>query len=217
MNHSYYSGLGNSPISAAYSMSPSIVANINGRDQAVRLIDYELSKKRTIHITGEINDLVADEVIAQIRYLSDQSDDDIRLYINSPGGCVHAGMAIYDAMKYGTNCRVATVATGLAASMGAFLLCAGAEGMRYATPSAEIMIHQPLGGVQGQATDITLVAQHIQNVKQNLASIMADACGKPVEHLLKDMDRDNWMNAVTAKDYGLIDHIGWPEQNGGAV
>ena len=111
--------------------------------------------------------------------------------------------------------RRVTIATGMAASMGAFLLCAGAEGMRYATPSAEIMIHQPLGGVQGQATDITLVAQHIQNIKQNLASIMAGACGKSAEQLLKDMERDNWMNAAAAKDYGLIDHIGYPEQMGG--
>ena len=212
MNHPIYSG-----INAAYCMNPSVVANINGRDQAVRLTDYELSKKRVIRITGEINDLVADEVIAQIRYLSDKSEDDIQLYIQSPGGSVHAGMAIYDAMKYGTGCRIATVATGLAASMGAFLLCAGTKGMRYATPSAEIMIHQPLGGVQGQATDITLVAQHIQKVKQKLASVMADACGKTTEQLLSDMDRDNWMDAVAARAYGLIDHIGYPEQNGGAV
>lgn len=148
-----------------------------------------------------------------MRYLDAKSDDPITVFINSPGGSVTAGLAIYDCMKHGVHCDVITVATGMAASMGAFLLAAGTKGKRYATTNAEIMIHQPLGGVQGQATDISLVANHIQHMKKKLASILAEACGKTQKKLMHDTERDNWMSSSAAKEYGLIDHVGYPNLN----
>lgn len=190
---------------------PCVVTNVEGHDQSTNLISYDFMKNRTIYINGEINDWVALSVISQLKYLDRKGDDDITIVINSPGGTVSAGMAIYDAMKYGVNCDVCTVATGVAASMGAFLLAAGTKGKRYATPSAEIMIHQPLGGVQGQATDISLVADHIQHIKKKLAEILAEACSKSVKKLLNDMERDNWKTSFQAKEYGLIDYIGYPD------
>ena len=189
---------------------PSVVANIDGHDHSASLISYDLASNRIIYINNEINDWVAMSVISQLHYLNGRSDDDITLVINSPGGSVTAGLAIYDAMKYGTRCDIITVATGMAASMGAFLLAAGTKGKRYATPSTEIMIHQPLGGVQGQATDISLVADHIQNVKRKLAEILADECGRPVKTLMRDTERDNWKTSTQAMEYGLIDHVGFP-------
>lgn len=189
---------------------PSIVTNLDGHDQSTSIISYDLTSNRTIYINGEINEWVSMSVISQMRYLDGRSDGDITLILNSPGGSVAAGMAIYDVMKYGIRCDVITIATGVAASMGAFLLAAGTKGKRYATPSTEIMIHQPLGGVQGQATDISLVADHIQGVKRKLAEIMAEECGKSADDLMRDMERDNWKTSTQAKEYGLIDHIGFP-------
>ncbi len=189
---------------------PNIITNIDGHDQSTNLINFDFMVNRTIYINGEIDDWMAMSVISQLRYLDSRSEEDIIMLINSSGGTVTAGMAIYDAMKYGIGCEVRTVATGLAASMGAFLLAAGTRGKRYATQSAEIMIHQPLGGVQGQATDISLVAKHIESVKRKLAGILASECNKTVEQLMEDMERDNWKTSDEAKEYGLIDEIGFP-------
>lgn len=193
---------------------PNIVANINGLDQSTNILNYDLEKNRIIYSIGEINDLMAISVIAQMRYLDVKSDEDIIFIINSAGGSVTSGMAIYDCMKHGIHCDVTTVATGMAASMGAFLLAAGTKGKRYATNNAEIMIHQPMGGVQGQATDISLVASHIQNAKKKLAGILAEECGKTQKILMHDTERDNWMSSSEAKEYGLIDRVGYPNMNG---
>lgn len=193
---------------------PNIVANINGLDQSTNILNYDLEKNRIIYSIGEINDLMAISVIAQMRYLDVKSDEDIIFIINSAGGSVTSGMAIYDCMKHGIHCDVTTVATGMAASMGAFLLAAGTKGKRYATNNAEIMIHQPMGGVQGQATDISLVASHIQNAKKKLAGILAEECGKTQKILMHDTERDNWMSSIEAKEYGLIDRVGYPNMNG---
>ena len=183
---------------------------INDRTQMVDKSTYYFQSKRTILLTGEIQDAVAEEVAMAILYLGGQSDDDITLVINSPGGSVSAGMAIFDAMNR-VPCDVATCATGMAASMGAFLLAAGAKGKRYISPTAEVMIHQPLGGISGPATDITLAAAHIQAVKHRLAGFMADFCGKQQEDLLRDMERDNWFTAREALEYGLVDKTGYPD------
>ncbi|MEN6595128.1 MAG: ATP-dependent Clp protease proteolytic subunit [Clostridiaceae bacterium] len=191
---------------------PSIVTNIDGHDQTTNLISYDLTKNRTVYIIGEIDDFMATSVLSQFRYLAAKSGDDITVVINSPGGSVTAGMAILDGMKTGFRCEMATFATGVAASMGALLLAAGTKGKRHASASTEIMIHQPLGGVQGQATDISLVAEHIQTVKRRLADRLADYCKKERDELLRDMERDYWLTAEEAKAYGLIDLVGYPEQ-----
>lgn len=191
---------------------PRVTANISGIDQSVDLFSKAYMTKRTIYFFDEVNADSAANLIVQLQNLADESDDDIYLYINSPGGSVHAGLAIYDVMN-ALPCDVNTIAIGCAASMGAFLVATGAKGKRYATPEAEIMIHQPLGGAQGQATDISLVAEHIQRVKKKLTTIMANNCGKPAKILLRDMERDNWKTAEEAKKYGLVDHIGFPGQN----
>lgn len=190
---------------------PRITANINGIDQPIDLFSKMYMTRRTIYFFDEVTNDTAANLIIQLQNLAEQSADDIFLYINSPGGSVHAGLAIYDAMR-SLGCDVNTIATGVAASMGAFLVSAGTNGKRYATPEAEIMIHQPLGGAQGQATDISLVADHIQRLKKKLASIMAESCGKPAKVLLRDMERDNWKTAEEAKKYGLVDHVGFPDQ-----
>ena len=192
---------------------PNIFANINGSDRTLNIPSYEFEKNRVISLNGEINDWTAFSVISQLRYLNGKSQEDITMYINSPGGSVHAGLAIFDCMKHGIGCEVNTVATGRAASMGAFLLAAGTKGKRYATPHAEIMIHQPLGGVQGQATDISLVADHIQFLKRKLAEILSGECGQPLKKIMHDTERDNWMTSGSAKAYGLIDHVGDPNMN----
>ena len=137
---------------------------------------------------------------------SEDPGKDIQLYINSPGGSVTAGMAIYDTMKY-IKCDVATTCIGMAASMGAFLLAGGTKGKRFALPNAEVMIHQPLGGAQGQATEIQIAAEHILKTKKKLNSILAENCGKPLDVVMADTERDNWMSAEEAKAYGLIDHV----------
>ena len=170
-----------------------------------------LLKDRIIFLGEEVNETTASLVVAQLLFLeSEDPNKDIHLYINSPGGMVTAGLAIYDTMQY-IKCDVSTICIGLAASMGAFLLAGGAKGKRYALPNAEIMIHQPLGGVQGQATDISLVADHIQKIKTKLASIMAEKCKKTLKSITNDMERDHWMTANQAKEYGLVDCVGFPE------
>ncbi len=166
-----------------------------------------LLEDRIIFLTGEINDAVADTVVAQLIFLEGKDPNkDICLYINSPGGSVTAGMAIYDTMNY-IKCDVSTICIGLAASMGAFLLSSGAKGKRYALPNSEIMIHQPLGGAQGQASDIKIQADHILKTKHRLNTILAKNSNKPFEQVEKDTDRDNYLSAEEAKEYGLIDEI----------
>jgi ATP-dependent Clp protease protease subunit len=166
-----------------------------------------LLEDRIIFLTGEINDAVANTVIAQLIYLEGKDPTkDISLYINSPGGSVSAGMAIYDTMNY-VKCDVSTICIGLAASMGAFLLSSGAKGKRYALPNSEIMIHQPLGGAQGQASDIAIQAQQILKIKKKLNSILSENSGRDVAQIEKDADRDFYMSAEEAKDYGLIDRV----------
>ena len=171
-----------------------------------------LLKDRIIFLGGEIDDDVANTVVAQMLFLEmEDPDADIMLYINSPGGSVSAGLAIYDTMRY-LKGEVSTLCVGLAASMGAFLLAAGAQGKRKALPHAEIMIHQPLGGARGQATDIQIQADQIQRVKKTLNELLAKNTGKSLKTIEKDTDRDHFMTAEQAKDYGLIDEIITPRR-----
>lgn len=166
-----------------------------------------LLKERIIFLDGEVNDASASVIVAQLLFLeSEDPSKDIHLYINSPGGSVTAGMAIYDTMNY-IKCDVSTICVGMAASMGAFLLSGGAKGKRMALPNAEIMIHQPLGGAQGQATEIQIAAEHILKIKKKLNEILASNTGKPLEVIEKDTDRDNFMDAAEAAEYGLIDKV----------
>ena len=179
----------------------------NSRGERSYDIYSRLLKDRIIFLGEEINDAVASTVVAQLLFLeSEDPGKDIHMYINSPGGSVTAGMAIYDTMIY-VKCDVSTTCIGMAASMGAFLLSSGAKGKRYALPNAEVMIHQPLGGAQGQATEIQIAAEHILKTKKKLNQILADNAGKPVEEVEKDTDRDNWLSADEAKEYGLIDEV----------
>ena len=166
-----------------------------------------LLKERIIFLGEEVNDVSASVIVAQLLFLeADDPDKDIQLYINSPGGSVTAGMAIYDTIQY-IKCDVSTVCIGMAASMGAFLLSGGAKGKRFALPNAEIMIHQPLGGAQGQATEIQIAAEHILRTRKTLNSILAANTGKPLEVIQADTERDNFMSAAEAKEYGLIDEV----------
>ena len=166
-----------------------------------------LLNDRIVMLCDEVNDQTASLVVAQLLYLESQDPDkDISLYINSPGGSVTAGMAIYDTMQL-IRCDVSTICVGLAASMGAFLLTAGAKGKRYALPNSEIMIHQPLGGVQGQASDIQIHADWILKTKQKLNKMLSEATGQPLDKIERDTDRDNFMSADEACDYGLIDKV----------
>ena len=189
---------------------PYINTSIDGNEHKTDLISYNMAKNRAIYLNGEVNDESALSIIVQLKYLAGKSDKDIYLYINSRGGSVSDGLAIYDVMNE-INCDVVTVASGMAASMGSFLLAAGASGKRFITPSTEIMIHQPLGGVYGQATDISLVADHIQKIKMKLAGIIANRCKKEIDAVIRDMERDNWMSAYQAKEYGLADYVGFPD------
>jgi ATP-dependent Clp protease protease subunit len=160
-----------------------------------------------IFLADEVNDTTASLVVAQLLFLESQDPDkDICLYINSPGGSITAGMAIYDTMNY-IKCDVSTICIGMAASMGAFLLAAGAPGKRLALPNSEIMIHQPLGGMQGQATDIKIHADRIIRIRQTLNEILAEKTGKTVEEIARDTERDNFLSALEAKEYGLIDKV----------
>lgn len=166
-----------------------------------------LLKDRIIFIGDEITDVTASLVVAQLLFLeSEDPDKDIHLYINSPGGSVTAGMAIYDTMKY-IKSDVSTICVGMAASMGAFLLAAGAKGKRYALPNAEIMIHQPLGGAKGQASDVKIHAEFLLKTRDKLNKILSENTGKPLEQIEKDTDRDNFMIAEEAKRYGIIDSV----------
>ena len=171
----------------------------NSRGERSYDIYSRLLKDRIIFLGEEINDAVASTVVAQLLFLeSEDPGKDIHMYINSPGGS--------DTMNY-VKCDVSTTCIGMAASMGAFLLSSGAKGKRYALPNAEVMIHQPLGGAQGQATEIQIAAEHILKTKKKLNQILADNAGKPVEEVEKDTDRDNWLSADEAKEYGLIDEV----------
>ena len=166
-----------------------------------------LLKDRIVFLGEEGNDVTASLVVAQLLFLeSEDPGKDINFYINSPGGSVTAGMAIYDTMNY-IKCDVSTVCIGMAASMGAFLLSSGAKGKRFALPNAEIMIHQPSGGAQGQATDIKIVADHILRTKKKLNEILAANTGQPLEVIERDTERDNYMSALEAKEYGLVDAV----------
>ena len=166
-----------------------------------------LLKDRIIFIGGPIDDDIANSVVAQLLFLEgDDPDKDINLYINSPGGSVSAGLAIYDTMQY-IKCEVSTICIGLAASMGAFLLSSGAKGKRYALPNSEIMIHQPSGGTQGQASDIKIQAEWMLHTREKLNRILAENTGKPIEQIAIDTERDNFMSAEDAKAWGLIDEI----------
>ena len=166
-----------------------------------------LLKDRIIMLSGQVTDDLANSIIAQLLFLDAQdSEQDIYLYINSPGGSVTAGMAIYDTMNF-VKADVQTIVMGMAASMGSFLLTAGKKGKRFALPNAEIMIHQPLGGAQGQATEIEIAARHILQTRERLNKILAERTGQPLEVIEKDTDRDNYMTAEQAKAYGLIDEV----------
>ena len=166
-----------------------------------------LLKDRIIFLGEEVNETTASIIVAQLLFLeSEDPGKDINLYINSPGGSVTAGMAIYDTMNY-IKCDVSTICIGMAASMGAFLLSGGAKGKRLALPNAEIMIHQPLGGTQGQATDMIIAAEHIRKTKDKLNMILSQNTGKPLDIIKADTERDNWKTAEEAKEYGLIDSI----------
>ena len=166
-----------------------------------------LLKDRIIFLGEEVNDVTASLVVAQLLFLeAEDPDKDIHLYINSPGGSISAGMAIYDTMNY-IKCDVSTVCIGMAASMGAFLLAGGEKGKRYALPNAEIMIHQPLGGTQGQATEIQIAAEHILKIKERMNRIMAENTGMDYETVCRDTERDNWKTAQEACEYGLIDKV----------
>ena len=166
-----------------------------------------LLKDRIIMLNGEVNDASASLIVAQLLFLeSEDPDKDIYLYINSPGGSITSGMAIYDTMNY-IKPDVATICMGMAASMGSFLLSSGAKGKRYALPNAEIMIHQPLGGFQGQATDFDIHARRILKIKENLNKILSKNTGKPLDEIKKDVERDNFMEAKEACEYGLVDKV----------
>ncbi len=166
-----------------------------------------LLNDRIVVLSDEVNDATASLVVAQLLFLESQdAEKDISFYINSPGGSVSAGLAIYDTMQY-IKCDVSTICMGLAASMGAFLLSSGAKGKRFALPNSEIMIHQPSGGAQGQATEIEIVAKHILRTKEKLNRILAENTGKPIEQIAIDTDRDNFMSAKEALEYGLVDKI----------
>ena len=166
-----------------------------------------LLNDRIIILSEEVNDTTASLVVAQLLYLESQDPDkDISFYINSPGGSISAGMAIYDTMQY-IKCDVSTICIGMAASMGSFLLAAGAKGKRYALPNSEIVIHQPLGGMQGQATDIKIHADHIIRIKDRMNRLLSQMTGQPLEVIQQDTERDNFMTAQQAQEYGLIDKV----------
>ena len=185
---------------------PYVVEQTNRGERSYDIYS-RLLKERIIFLGEEVNDVSASLVVAQLLFLeSEDPGKDIHLYINSPGGSISDGMAIYDTMKY-IKCDVSTICIGMAASMGAFLLSGGTKGKRYALPNAEIMIHQPSGGAQGQATEIQIVADHIAQTKRTLNEILAENTGQPYEVVEKDTDRDNYMTAEEAKAYGLIDGV----------
>ena len=188
------------------SLVPYVVEQTNRGERSYDIFS-RLLNDRIVMLSEEVNDTTASLVVAQLLYLEAQDPDkDIQFYINSPGGSVTAGMAIYDTMQY-IKCDVSTICLGMAASMGAFLLAAGAKGKRFALPNSEIMIHQPSGGAQGQATDISIHANHILRVKDKLNRILSEKTGQPLEVIARDTERDNFMTAQEALEYGLIDKV----------
>ncbi len=188
------------------SLVPTVIESTSRGERAFDIYS-RLLKDRIIFLGEEVNDVTASLVVAQILFLeSEDPTKDINLYINSPGGSVVAGMAIYDTMQY-VKCDVSTICMGMAASMGAFLLAGGTKGKRYALPNAEIMIHQPSGGAQGQASDIKIVAEQILKTKQKLNKILAENTNQPIEVIERDTERDNYMSAEDALSYGIIDKV----------
>ena len=188
------------------SLVPYVVEQTNRGERSYDIFS-RLLNDRIIMLNEEVNSTTASLVVAQLLYLEGQDPNkDISLYINSPGGSVTDGLAIYDTMQY-IKCDVSTICMGMAASMGAFLLSSGAKGKRYALPNSEIMIHQPLGGAQGQASDIIIHANHIKRTRSNLNKILSENTGKPIEIIEQDTERDNFMTAAEAADYGLIDKV----------
>ena len=189
------------------SLVPMVIEPTNRGGERSYDIYSRLLNDRIIFLSEEVNDVTASLVVAQLLYLEAQDPDkDISFYINSPGGSVTAGMAIYDTMRY-IKCDVSTICIGMAASMGAFLLAGGTKGKRLALPNAEIMIHQPLGGAQGQATEIEIAAKHILQTKEKLNRMLAENTGKDYEVIAADTERDNWKSAEEALEYGLIDKV----------
>ena len=185
---------------------PYVVEQTNRGERSYDIYS-RLLNDRIIVLSDEVNDATASVIVAQLLYLEGQDPEkDISFYINSPGGSVSAGLAIYDTMQY-IKCDVSTICMGMAASMGAFLLSSGAKGKRYILPNAEVMIHQPSGGAQGQATEILIAADHIQRTKQRLNKILAENTGKPIEQVAIDTERDNWLTAEDALEYGIVDKI----------
>ena len=184
---------------------PTIIEKTNQGERAYDIYS-RLLKNRIILLSGEINDDVANVVIAELLYLDSLSNDDIQIYINSPGGSITSGMAIYDTMNF-IKSDVVTTCVGMAASMAAFLLSCGKKGKRYCLPNSEVMIHQPLGGVEGQATEIDIVAKRIINIRKKLNMILAKNTNKSIKKIEKDTDRDYYMSALEALDYGIIDKI----------
>ena len=188
------------------SLVPMVVEQTNRGERSYDIFS-RLLNDRIVMLCEEVNDASASLVVAQLLYLEGQDPDkDISLYINSPGGSVTAGLAIYDTMQY-IKCDVSTICIGMAASMGAFLLSSGAKGKRLALPNSEIMIHQPMGGMQGQVTDIKIHAERYLRIKENLTKMLADNTGKPLEVIQRDTERDNFMSAQEAMEYGLIDKV----------
>ncbi|MFS0647098.1 ATP-dependent Clp endopeptidase proteolytic subunit ClpP [Siminovitchia sp. 179-K 8D1 HS] len=185
---------------------PTVIEQTNRGERAYDIYS-RLLKDRIIMLGSPINDTVANSIVAQLLFLeAENPEKDISIYINSPGGSITAGMAIYDTMQF-IKSDVQTICIGMAASMGAFLLAAGTKGKRYALPNSEVMIHQPLGGAQGQATEIEIAARRILSMREKLNKILAERTGQPLEVIQRDTDRDNFMSAEKAKEYGLIDHI----------
>ena len=185
---------------------PMVVQQTNRGERSYDIYS-RLLNDRIVFLADEVNDVTASLVVAQLLFLeAEDPDRDISLYINSPGGSVSAGLAIYDTMNF-IKCDVCTICVGMAASMGAFLLSSGTKGKRLALPNSEIMIHQPLGGAQGQATDIKIQADHILKTRERLNNILAKNTGRPLEEIARDTERDNFMNADAAADYGLIDKV----------
>lgn len=188
------------------SLVPMVVEQTNRGERSYDIYS-RLLKDRIIFLGDEVNDVTASLVVAQLLFLeAEDPDKDINLYINSPGGSVSAGFAIYDTMQF-VKPDVSTICIGMAASMGAFLLSGGAKGKRFALPNAEIMIHQPLGGARGQATEIQIQAEQILKIKKKLNQILSDNTGRSVEEITRDTERDNYMSAEQAKNYGLIDNV----------
>ena len=188
------------------SLVPTVIESTSRGERAYDIYS-RLLKERIVFLGEEVNDVTASLVVAQLLFLeSEDPGKEIHFYINSPGGSVTAGMAIYDTMQY-VKCDVSTTCIGMAASMGAFLLAGGAKGKRFALPNSEIMIHQPSGGAQGQASDIKINAEHILRIRENLNRLLAENTGKPIETIEQDTERDNWLTADEAKEYGLIDAV----------